>query len=293
MALSWFRLYSEALDDPKVGALSDSQFRVWLMVLMVQCSVGTDDGWTGLSISALAWRIRRDCGADLEALVGVGLLGVDESGVVFVPAWSSRQFKSDSSAERVRRYRERKALLLKQGGNVTGNVTETDLKRLPSESVSVSVTSPSLFSPEREEGKEREESLSPEKKGGQKKRVAPAEKPDPWCWAPFAEVYPGFRLMPCKAAKEWLRRNCPDTEEGQRLFGLIVGKVVQWKKSEQWIQGKVPNCSKFLDERIWEGEPGPPPYRSVQERQEGNREAMAGAKRILGFDQKGFDDAEF
>lgn len=128
MAQPWFRLYYEALDDPKIGRLTDSQFRVWVSVLMVQCAAGTDDGWTGLTVTGVGWRMRRECEADLRALESAGLVGIDEDGIVFVPAWSTRQFKSDNSTERVKRYRERqkqlRASLQKQIETVSSNGTK-------------------------------------------------------------------------------------------------------------------------------------------------------------------------
>ena len=100
------------------------------------------------------------------------------------------------------------------------------------------------------------------RKRGKRPQADAGDGPDPFGWEEFARVYPGFRLKPDKAAKAWFRRNVSDTSEGRVVLAQILGNVSQWLKSEQWIQGRVPNCSKYLDENIWQGIPGPPPYRS-------------------------------
>lgn len=132
-----------------------------------------------------------------------------------------------------------------------------------------------------------EERLSSGESASKKKKAASAEKPDPWGWDEFAAVYPGFRLKPDRACKAWFGKNIRDRATLDRL----LDSVRAWLRSEQWIGGVVPNCSKFCDEGIWLAEPGPPPRGSVQARQEDNRAAMAGAARILGFDKEVPNDA--
>ncbi len=132
-----------------------------------------------------------------------------------------------------------------------------------------------------------EERLSSGESASKKKKAAEAEKPDPWGWDEFAAVYPGFRLKPDRACKAWFGKNIRDRATLDRL----LDSVRAWLRSEQWIGGVVPNCSKFCDEGIWLAEPGPPPRGSVQARQEDNRAAMAGAARILGFDKEVPNDA--
>lgn len=120
----------------------------------------------------------------------------------------------------------------------------------------------------RGEEKRGEENPPTPRKRGKRPQADACEGPDPFGWSDFAAVYPGFRLKPDKAAKAWFRRNVTDTAEGRQVLAQIIGNVVQWNLSEQWIQGRVPNCSKYLDEGIWQGVPGPPPYRSGQAGQE-------------------------
>lgn len=151
------------------------------------------------------------------------------------------------------------------------------------EDVCVSPVSSSSLFPE-------EESLSSGERAVGKKKSAAAEKPDPWGWDEFAAVYPAFRLKPDVAAKNWFRRNLGIGPGRGDKLDAILASVAAWLKSEQWIQGKVPNCSKFLDEGIWQVPAGPPPRSGVRERQDDNREAMRGAARILGFDPDGGDD---
>lgn len=205
----------------------------------------------------------------------VGLIAVrSECGAKGAAKRWSKDGKSDSKSHDLANGN----LMHNQSHNQNQNQDSPPSPPLGGVGVLESVSPPSLFPGG--------ESLSPEKEAPKKKKAVAVEKPDPWCWPQFAAVYPGFRLKPDKAAKDWLRRNVPNSPAGCAVLDRILVNIRGWLKSEQWIQGKVPNCSKYLDERIWEGEPGPPPRGTVQERQDGNREAMAGAAKILGFDKE-------
>lgn len=131
MKHTWFRLYTEVLDDPKVGQLSDGAFRTWvhLMCLVKRQPVGTFRALSGhgsviagvlprqkaviyaLRIDHKKWARHRD------ALISAGLLDiveVDGKQELALHGWAGRQFISDDSSERVRRFR-----------NAQCNVTET------------------------------------------------------------------------------------------------------------------------------------------------------------------------
>jgi hypothetical protein len=99
----WFRYYHAALDHPKVGKLSDAQFRTWVGVLCVACR---HDGALP-PIADLAFSLRlppKDAAKRIEALIAAGL--VDRDGETLQPHdWNAWQFKSDGSTERVKRFR--------------------------------------------------------------------------------------------------------------------------------------------------------------------------------------------
>lgn len=147
----WFRFYSETLRDRKIehlarvtGQSKTLLIGVWVTLL----SLANDSPIPGallltedipLAIGDLAMELGLDVdatGGIIDALLGLRMLTF-ENGVYCVTNWEKRQFKSDSSQERVRAYRERKAQ--SQAGD--GNDTVTLHVTPPSVSVSVSESS--------------------------------------------------------------------------------------------------------------------------------------------------------
>ena len=112
----WFRFYDDALNEPKVLRLTDAQHRGWVGLLCV----ASKHGGTLPSVDDIAILLRtkpEKVAALIAGLVKAGLLDKTETG--YEPHnWSRRQFKSDVSTERVKRYRE-------QQRNVSGDVSET------------------------------------------------------------------------------------------------------------------------------------------------------------------------
>ena len=116
----WFRLYAEFASDPVIQSLSHQDQRHFVVLLCLKCA-GTLD---------------REIDKRVRNRITVRTLGLDAStasevkrrlqkvGIIdgnWQPiAWETRQFKSDSSSARVRKYRKSKE---------TGNGHETLLKR--------------------------------------------------------------------------------------------------------------------------------------------------------------------
>jgi hypothetical protein len=112
----WWRAYNEAVNDPKLQLLSDALFRAWFNVMCIASANGGD--LPALKDVAFTLRIAPAKAAQLLAQLHVaGLLDKTETG--FVPHnWNGRQYKSDVSTDRVKRFRERKR-------NVSSAVSET------------------------------------------------------------------------------------------------------------------------------------------------------------------------
>lgn len=123
----WFRFYDTALDDPKVQRLPGELFKAWVNLL---CLASRNSGrLPDLPDVSFALRISE---ADVESIVSklsvAGLMDATEDG--WTPHnWEKRQYKSDSSTERVREHRR----------NVTPTVSETLPATFPLCSVSESV----------------------------------------------------------------------------------------------------------------------------------------------------------
>lgn len=117
----WFRLYESLLDDPKVQRLKPDAFKAWINMLAL---ASRHDGVLPEVVDiGFALRVSEEKAAEwVTALVAAGLLDKQDGGHYVPHNWASRQYKSDGSADRMRRHRERHR-------NVTRDVTVT-----PSES---------------------------------------------------------------------------------------------------------------------------------------------------------------
>ena len=102
----WFRMYDAALDDPKVQRLNDRLFRGWVNLL---CLANRAGGKLPSDYRDIAFALRCQEGQareTLQALISAGLIDTLETG--YEPHnWPERQFKSDVSTERVKRFRKR------------------------------------------------------------------------------------------------------------------------------------------------------------------------------------------
>lgn len=127
--MDWFRMYGEMPDDPKIGTLTDSQFRTWVELLCAACKA-EDNGNTKLTEKTINWALRRDVLCDVTELSQRGLVTINSDGEYIIKAWSKRQYKTDSSAERTRKYREKKKEeSSKQAAPKACDVTVTEARR--------------------------------------------------------------------------------------------------------------------------------------------------------------------
>ncbi|WP_370309278.1 hypothetical protein [Sphingobium abikonense] len=117
----WFRMYAEVLDDPKVQRLSGDEFKAWVNIL---CLTAKHDGRLP-SIEDIGFALRVDQKKTekmVARLLEAGLLVEDETGLK-PHKWDQRQYKSDVSTDRVKRFRQRSK---KQPETATETAPETD-----------------------------------------------------------------------------------------------------------------------------------------------------------------------
>jgi Mn-dependent DtxR family transcriptional regulator len=102
----WWRAYNEAVNDPKLQLLSDALFRAWFNVMCIASA--SDGSLPPLKDIAFTLRIQPTKAAQVLAqLHSAGLLDKTETG--FIPHnWNGRQYKSDVSTDRVKRFRNGK-----------------------------------------------------------------------------------------------------------------------------------------------------------------------------------------
>jgi hypothetical protein len=113
--MRWFRLYDDVLNDPKVQKLSGETFKLWINVLCI----ASKHGGVLPSLDDLAFQLRLPtlvCKTEIDTLKAAGLIDGDKK--LKPHGWEKRQYKSDTSTERVKRFRERSS-------NVAETVNET------------------------------------------------------------------------------------------------------------------------------------------------------------------------
>ena len=104
----WFRLYDNTLDDLKVQRLSPENFQAWINLL---CLTSKHDGKLP-PIEEIAFRLRKSpnrMAKILGELQILELLDQTEDGLLRPHNWDERQYKSDTSAERMRKLRNCKS----------------------------------------------------------------------------------------------------------------------------------------------------------------------------------------
>lgn len=100
----WFRIYDEMLDDPKVQMLSPELFRAWMNALCL----ASQNGGTLPPMAQVAFRLRMstaDAQSRIDDLILAGLIDIRADKRLEPHNWSKRQWRSDDSADRVRRHR--------------------------------------------------------------------------------------------------------------------------------------------------------------------------------------------
>lgn len=113
--MQWFRFYNASINNYKVQSLSGDLFKIWVNILCAtsQCDVTPN-------VTALSFMLRipeNDCQNAINELIKVGLLHFD-NGVLIPHQWDEMQYKSDTSAERTRKWRDRNK-------SITSDVTVT------------------------------------------------------------------------------------------------------------------------------------------------------------------------
>jgi hypothetical protein len=102
----WFRLYDDTINDPKILKLPEVLRWYWIALLCVASKCGGN--LPPLDDIAIQLRVTQAKATEvLASLVKAGLLDRTETG--FVPHnWHGRQYKSDVSTDRVKRFRNGK-----------------------------------------------------------------------------------------------------------------------------------------------------------------------------------------
>lgn len=113
----WFRCYDDMLDDPKVQRLPPHLFKT---LLNLWCLASKNEGVLP-PIEDVAFRLRisdHDAKQQIDELIMAGLIDIGPDGKLRPHNWHLRQYDSDTSKERTRKWRERNK---KKACDVTGD----------------------------------------------------------------------------------------------------------------------------------------------------------------------------
>lgn len=209
MANLWFRLYSEFANDPKVQSLPEAMQRRLIMLFCLKC----EEKAFQERFVTFHWRITATELADTKTLfIEHGF--IDDKWNLL--NWNKRQFVSDSSTDRVKRYRERQETLRSRSSNVIESDTEADT----------------------ETDSEAESTLAPSKlathappigtlpcTGEHKRWPLYQSKVDQW-----QEAYPGVDVVVVlREARQWLL----DNPTNRKTYGGMTRFLGRWLATEQ------------------------------------------------------------
>ena len=110
--MEWLRLYTDILDDEKIAQLSDNQYRIFTF-LMLMASENDLGGVVTQGHQAIAWRLRMPVNrikSAIEKLEALNIISNENNTITFLN-WHKRQYKSDNSTERVKRFRNKQETL--------------------------------------------------------------------------------------------------------------------------------------------------------------------------------------
>lgn len=131
MAGRWWRAYDEAVDDPKLIALSDAAHRAWFNILCLSSANGgavPSDKILKIKLRLSSKKLEKV----LDELRQAGLFDTTEDGLETPHNWGKRQYQSDTSTPRVKRFREKQRNVSVTPPDNRVQSTETEKKKEPS-----------------------------------------------------------------------------------------------------------------------------------------------------------------
>lgn len=141
----WFRFYAAAMRNPKVVGLSDKDFRLWVGLMAIASE--NDGTIPGDDTLKTLLGLRYDhLKSGLSRLISAALIDVIDGG--YEPHnWRKHQYKSDTSTERVKKYRSERNVSKALRETAPEAEADTDSIKQPS---SVPETARATVPPDRE-----------------------------------------------------------------------------------------------------------------------------------------------
>jgi hypothetical protein len=125
MSTTWFRLYAEAVDDEKLRLLAfeDRWHYVALLCCQAQGLLDPDDP---LMLRKVAVKLGLQVTEAEKAVARLAEVGLIDPDTLHPLGWEKRQYLSDTSTDRVRKYRDKKRSETLQQRSETVSVTPPD-----------------------------------------------------------------------------------------------------------------------------------------------------------------------
>jgi hypothetical protein len=120
--MKWFRMWTDILDDPKCSPSRMSRETFSTLILLFAYASELETGGKITSVLDTAWRLRmhiNNLKSQLHLLEKAGIITLQNNGITIIN-WDKRQFLSDDSYARVKRFRNEKR-----------NVSETKKETAP------------------------------------------------------------------------------------------------------------------------------------------------------------------
>lgn len=224
MGMAWFRLYAEFASDPVVQSAAFEDQRHFVVLMCLKCSGVLDRPISQANRERIIFRgLGLDeikAGEAKKRLMDIGLIDKNWQPC----AWDKRQYKSDSSAERTRKYRENKE---------SSTVTETSLQR---------------HGDAPETDTEAETETTPKPPSLRSDRAVDSLAPK---FEKFWAAYPN-RKAKGAALKAFTKLN-----PNEQLMASILQAIERAKTSDQWRRdgGRfIPYPATWLNEQRWDDE---------------------------------------
>ena len=144
--MKWFRLWTDILDDPKLSQLEDGDYRRFIG-LLAMASESDKAGVIPHEIDKIAWRLR--CRKDhlekcVKKLINLNILKQNGNGFLFLN-WEKRQFQSDNSTKRWRKWKANVCPTLAPTATDTDTDTDTYKEKKNTQAKKVSFQLPEWF----------------------------------------------------------------------------------------------------------------------------------------------------
>jgi len=219
--MKWFRLYNEIIDDAKVAKMTPKTFKFFIFLLCISSELELS-GDINLTEDELSWRLRmpkNQVKRHLKVLEELEILVTKP--IISLINWDKRQYRSDSSKERVKRYRNKKC-----------NVTET----------------PTVTPPDTEQNRDRTEQI--QNRAEQNKKIL---KKVEFNFNVFWKEYPKKKNIG-QAKKTWKKllkqKTLPD-------ISILLKAIAAQKTCQDWQKDGgqyIPHPSTWLNAEGWEDE---------------------------------------